>query len=197
MNMRINKLLSETGLGSRREVETLIVEGRVTVNGVLAELTDVIEEDDVVTLDGEELPVCDLIREFAAEQKMQLVQKNSGRIGSQYIESEEEGGFRKKQGAFGAKHSSKAGRTDRSSFKPSAGKPAKFKKHWEEDDQESFTPAKHTSNKPRQWSGKNDRGFSPARGREERNFSSGGKKNRTNPSDRSFSHSGKKRKEFK
>ncbi len=100
MNMRINKLLSETGLGSRREVETLIVEGRVTVNGVLAELTDVIEEDDVVTLDGEELPVCDLIREFAAEQKMQLVQKNSGRIGSQYIESEEEGGGAEKAGSF-------------------------------------------------------------------------------------------------
>ncbi len=52
MNMRINKLLSETGLGSRREVEQLIIEGRVTVNGVLAELTDIIEEEDVVTLDA-------------------------------------------------------------------------------------------------------------------------------------------------
>ncbi|WP_148297420.1 S4 domain-containing protein [Porphyromonas gingivicanis] len=50
--MRINKLLSETGLGSRREVEQLIIEGRVTVNGVLAELTDIIEEEDVVTLDA-------------------------------------------------------------------------------------------------------------------------------------------------
>ena len=63
MSLRINKLLSDAGIGSRREVEKYIVAGRVTLNGERAELTDIVVEDDVVTLDGEELPVNDIIRE--------------------------------------------------------------------------------------------------------------------------------------
>ena len=58
MSLRINKLLSDAGIGSRREVEKYIVAGRVTLNGERAELTDF-----VVTLDGEELPVNDILRE--------------------------------------------------------------------------------------------------------------------------------------
>ena len=63
MSLRINKLLSDAGIGSRREVEGYIVAGRVTLNGERAELTDIVVEDDVVTLDGEELPVNDILRE--------------------------------------------------------------------------------------------------------------------------------------
>ena len=63
MSLRINKLLSDAGIGSRREVEKYIVAGRVTLNGERAELTDLVVEDDVVTLDGEELPVNDILRE--------------------------------------------------------------------------------------------------------------------------------------
>lgn len=63
MSLRINKLLSDAGIGSRREVEKYIVAGRVTLNGERAELTDIVVEDDVVTLDGEELPVNDILRE--------------------------------------------------------------------------------------------------------------------------------------
>ena len=63
MSLRINKLLSDAGIGSRREVEKYIVAGRVMLNGERAELTDIVVEDDIVTLDGEELPVNDILRE--------------------------------------------------------------------------------------------------------------------------------------
>ena len=63
MSLRIGGLLSDAGIGSRREVEKYIVAGRVTLNGERAELTDIVVEDDVVTLDGEELPVNDILRE--------------------------------------------------------------------------------------------------------------------------------------
>lgn len=63
MSLRINKLLSDVGIGSRREVEKYIIDGRVMLNGERAELSDIVVEDDVVTLDGEELPVNDLLRE--------------------------------------------------------------------------------------------------------------------------------------
>ena len=42
MSLRINKLLSDAGIGSRREVEKYIVAGRVTLNGERAELTDIV-----------------------------------------------------------------------------------------------------------------------------------------------------------
>ena len=63
MSLRINKLLSDAGIGSRREVEKYIVAGRVMLNGERAELTVIVVEDDIVTLDGEELPVNDILRE--------------------------------------------------------------------------------------------------------------------------------------
>ncbi len=63
MSLRINKLLSDAGIGSRREVEKYIIAGRVKLNGERAELTDIVVEDDIVTLDDEELPVNDILRE--------------------------------------------------------------------------------------------------------------------------------------
>ena len=47
MNIRINKLLSDVGLGSRREVEQLVLDGRVAINGQRAKLTDQVEEEDL------------------------------------------------------------------------------------------------------------------------------------------------------
>ena len=38
MEKRIQKILSEMGIASRREAEEMIVEGRITVNGRIAEL---------------------------------------------------------------------------------------------------------------------------------------------------------------
>lgn len=51
--MRLNKYLSESGACSRREADTLIGEGRVTVNGVPAVVGTQVEDGDDVRLDGD------------------------------------------------------------------------------------------------------------------------------------------------
>lgn len=58
--IRLNKFLSEMGVCSRREADRLVEEGRVTVNGVPAELGQRIGGADTVALDG---------KTIAAEQK--------------------------------------------------------------------------------------------------------------------------------
>ena len=52
---RLHKFLASTGAGSRRECETFIAQGRVTVNGALVKKMGVKVDPtkDVVTLDGE------------------------------------------------------------------------------------------------------------------------------------------------
>ena len=50
--MRINKFLAESGACSRREADAWIAAGRVTVNGVAAELGTRVAEDDQVAVDG-------------------------------------------------------------------------------------------------------------------------------------------------
>jgi 23S rRNA pseudouridine2605 synthase len=50
--MRLNVYLQKAGVGSRREAERLVAEGRVSVNGATALATTPVEEGDTVTLDG-------------------------------------------------------------------------------------------------------------------------------------------------
>ncbi|WP_166244224.1 23S rRNA pseudouridine(2604) synthase RluF [Paenibacillus turpanensis] len=50
--MRINKFLGETGACSRREADRLVEAGRVTINGVKAEIGMQVEEGDDVRIDG-------------------------------------------------------------------------------------------------------------------------------------------------
>ena len=51
--MRINKLLSNYGYYSRKEVNRVIEEGRIKINGEIAEKGQWVEEDDEILLDGE------------------------------------------------------------------------------------------------------------------------------------------------
>ncbi|WP_308637086.1 23S rRNA pseudouridine(2604) synthase RluF [Paenibacillus silvisoli] len=53
--MRINKFISETGYCSRREADKLVETGRVTINGVTAELGSQAELGDDVRIDGNSL----------------------------------------------------------------------------------------------------------------------------------------------
>lgn len=53
--MRLNKYISEAGLCSRREADTLIAEGRVTINGAVAGLGTQVQEGDKVCVDGRKL----------------------------------------------------------------------------------------------------------------------------------------------
>ena len=50
--VRLNKFLGESGTCSRREADALISEGRVTLNGKVAELGMQVAEGDEVRLDG-------------------------------------------------------------------------------------------------------------------------------------------------
>lgn len=56
-NIRINRLLADRGLCSRREADALIEAERVTIDGELAKVTDRVDpETQVVRLDGRPLP---------------------------------------------------------------------------------------------------------------------------------------------
>jgi len=54
-NVRINKFLSQAGFCSRREADKYIIDGRVTINGDVAEMGAKITLDDKVSVDGEKI----------------------------------------------------------------------------------------------------------------------------------------------
>ncbi|KGN72630.1 tRNA synthetase RNA-binding protein [Porphyromonas gulae] len=85
MKLRINKLISDAGLGSRREAEKYITEGRVKINGRIARLTDLVCEKDIVLLDDIDIPIKDLIREEISLRKYEerLVPSASNQGGRQ------------------------------------------------------------------------------------------------------------------
>lgn len=52
MTEKIQKVLARAGLGSRRQIETWIIQGRVNVNGEVAKLGDRIDDQARVAVDG-------------------------------------------------------------------------------------------------------------------------------------------------
>ena len=54
--IRINKFFTEQGACSRREADTLIEEGRVTINGRVAVLGDRVGPEDLIAMDGHPVP---------------------------------------------------------------------------------------------------------------------------------------------
>ena len=56
MGERIQKIISASGLMSRRAAEDAIASGRVTVNGLTVSLGDRAEPDDMIRVDDKELP---------------------------------------------------------------------------------------------------------------------------------------------
>ena len=49
---RLQKMLAQSGLGSRREMEGIIAAGRASINGVTAKLGDRVGSEDMVRVDG-------------------------------------------------------------------------------------------------------------------------------------------------
>jgi 23S rRNA pseudouridine2605 synthase len=60
MKERLQKLLARAGMGSRRQIEDWIREGRIQLNGKKAQLGDQADADDRITIDGHLLKEKDL-----------------------------------------------------------------------------------------------------------------------------------------
>ena len=96
MAERLQKIIAESGLMSRRAAELAISEGRVLVNGLPAKLGDRAESSDQITLDGEALPlkeekryymlnkprgyVCSLHDEQGRKSVRELLPASAGRV---------------------------------------------------------------------------------------------------------------------
>ena len=57
MSEKLQKVLARAGIGSRREMETLISEGRVSVDGKIATLGDRVGEQVAIRIDGHPVSV--------------------------------------------------------------------------------------------------------------------------------------------
>ena len=57
MEIRLNKLISDAGICSRREADNWIEMGRVTVNGKQPRVGQKITVDDLVEVDGEKVTI--------------------------------------------------------------------------------------------------------------------------------------------
>jgi 23S rRNA pseudouridine2605 synthase len=68
LSERLHKLLAQHGLGSRRQVESWIREGRVLVNGRPAEIGHALQSGERVVVDGK-----DVTRLLAVERKLQVI----------------------------------------------------------------------------------------------------------------------------
>ncbi len=55
--VRLQKLIAESGMCSRRKAEELIKQGKVTVNGRAAHIGDGATAKDIIAVDGEKLPI--------------------------------------------------------------------------------------------------------------------------------------------
>jgi len=69
MDEKLQKVLARAGFGSRREIERWIIDGRVKVNGAVANIGDRISLDDKVIVDGKKLAP----QKLASEQRRILL----------------------------------------------------------------------------------------------------------------------------
>ena len=77
MSEKIQKVLAAAGLGSRREIERWITEGRINVDGKPAKLGDRITEEARVFVDGREVK---LIKSYSKRTRVLLYHKPEGEI---------------------------------------------------------------------------------------------------------------------
>ncbi|HSW93105.1 MAG TPA: pseudouridine synthase [Gammaproteobacteria bacterium] len=81
MSEKIQKVLANAGLGSRREVEEWLREGRISVNGLMAKLGDRMTGDDNVRVDGRDV---NLVKSATQKSRVILYHKPEGEICSRH-----------------------------------------------------------------------------------------------------------------
>lgn len=77
MSEKIQKVLANAGLGSRRQIETWLREGRIAINGKIAELGQRMTLNDKVKVDGREVR---LARQTPSKTRVLLYHKPEGEI---------------------------------------------------------------------------------------------------------------------
>jgi len=77
MNEKIQKVLANAGIGSRRQIEGWIREGRITVNGVTATIGDRIDTTQRIRIDGREVR---LIKSESKKTRVILYYKAEGEM---------------------------------------------------------------------------------------------------------------------
>lgn len=77
MSEKIQKVLANAGIGSRRQVETMIEEGRITVNGRKATIGDRMTYHDTICVDGREIK---LIKSKNQKSRVLLYHKPEGEM---------------------------------------------------------------------------------------------------------------------
>lgn len=77
MSEKIQKVLAHAGLGSRREIETWIAAGRITINGRLATIGDRMTYHDKICVDGR---IVNLVKSQSQKSRVLLYHKPEGQI---------------------------------------------------------------------------------------------------------------------
>lgn len=77
MSEKIQKVLANAGVGSRRQIETMIQEGRITVNGIKATIGDRMTYHDKVCVDNREIK---LVKTQQQKSRVLLYHKPEGEI---------------------------------------------------------------------------------------------------------------------
>lgn len=77
MTEKIQKILAQTGLGSRREIESWIRQGRITLNGKLAVIGDRMTHHDKISMDGREVK---LLKSSLHKTRILLYNKSEGEL---------------------------------------------------------------------------------------------------------------------
>jgi 23S rRNA pseudouridine2605 synthase len=81
--MRLNVYLQKAGVGSRREAERMVADGRIAINGVKAEATTPVNDGDKVLLDGKPIAPAsrDLPRLFLLHKPVDVLVTNRDQQG--------------------------------------------------------------------------------------------------------------------
>lgn len=77
MTEKLQKVLARVGLGSRREIETWISAGRVSVNGAVATLGDRATDEDLIRVDGK---IIRTVREEEVARRIIMYHKPAGEV---------------------------------------------------------------------------------------------------------------------
>ncbi len=74
---RVQKVLAHAGLGSRREIEQWVIDGRVKINGVKAKLGDRLQASDFVQINGRKI---NLVGRLDSPTRVLIYHKPSGEV---------------------------------------------------------------------------------------------------------------------